>query len=277
MPRRVKTNGTSNGTASTVDQNEARHRSSLVTTAAAELIDDLLDMSRILTGKLRIDIRPLDLVAVVAAAVDISAPSALAKGVDLRVRMMPRLPFVGDAERLRQIVWNIVSNAVKFTPQGGTIDVEVIVDDGAAVIRVRDTGDGIEAAFLPYVFQRFRQADSSTSRQHGGLGIGLSLVRELVELHGGSVRAESDGLGRGATLSVRLPLAAGLLEGGTGVGSGETRDGRAPLAGIAVLVVDDEVDTREMLRTMLTGEGAEVAAAGGTDDAFAALLDHPRA
>ena len=238
------------------------------------LIDDLLDMSRILTGKLRIDIRPLDLVAVVAAAVDISAPSALAKGVDLRVRMMPRLPFVGDSERLRQIVWNIVSNAVKFTPQGGTIDVEVIVDGGAAVIRVRDTGDGIEAAFLPYVFQRFRQADSSTSRQHGGLGIGLSLVRELVELHGGSVRAESDGPGHGTTLSVRLPLVAGLLE-GTAAGNGATRDVGAPLAGLAVLVVDDEVDTREMLRAMLTAEGAEVAAAGGTDDAFAALLDHP--
>ena len=233
------------------------------------LIDDLLDMSRILAGKLRIDVKPVDLAAVVSAAVDVSAPAASTKGVELRVRTVPRLPFVGDAERLQQIVWNLVSNAVKFTPEGGTVDVDLEVKDGTAVIQVRDTGEGIAPEFIPYVFQRFRQADPSSARRHGGLGIGLALVRELVELHGGSVRAESEGPGKGATVSVHLPLTA--RADGAGLAGTRRLADVERLADVSVLIVDDEPDTREMLRTLLATQGADVMVAGSCDDAFTAL------
>ena len=238
------------------------------------LIDDLLDMSRILTGKLRIDVKPVDLAAIVSATVEVSAPAAATKGVDLRVRTAPRLAFIGDTERLQQIVWNLVSNAVKFTPAGGTIDVEVLVEDAMAVIRVRDTGQGIAPEFLPYLFTRFRQADSSTSRRHGGLGIGLALVRELVELHGGTVTAESEGLGHGATLTVRFSLAALRLRDADHGASGEPAS-VAPLDGITILVVDDEPDTRDMLRTLLASQGADVSVAASAEDALSALAYRP--
>ena len=235
------------------------------------LIDDLLDMSRILAGKLRIDVKPVDLAAVVSAAVDVSAPAASAKGLELKLKMVPRLPFVGDADRLQQIVWNLVSNAVKFTPEGGVVEVELFVEDGMGVFRVRDTGEGIAPEFLPHVFQRFRQADPSTMRRHGGLGIGLSLVRELVELHGGTVLAESPGLGHGATLSVQFPLRTYVLNGPASTGKDASLRNGARLENIAIVVVDDEPDTREMLRTLLAAEGAEVTVAGSCDDALVAL------
>ena len=237
------------------------------------LIDDLLDMSRILAGKLRIDVKPVDLVAVVNAAVDVSLPAASAKGIELRLKAVPRVPFVGDAERLQQVVWNLLSNAVKFTPEGGRVEVELTVEDdgAAAVIAVRDTGQGIDAAFLPLIFQRFRQADASTSRRHGGLGIGLALVRQLVELHGGTVRAESPGLGGGTTASVRFPL-MGPRRDAQAVASAEAAvEAVGLLADVEILVVDDEPDTREMLRTLLSAEGAAVHVAGSCDDALDAL------
>ena len=241
------------------------------------LIDDLLDMSRILNGKLRIDAKPVDLAGVVQAAVDVSMPAASAKGVVLRLNTVPRLPFVGDAERLQQIVWNLVSNAVKFTPESGTVDVELTVENGtAAVITVRDTGKGIEAEFLPLIFHRFRQADASSSRQHSGLGIGLALVHELVELHGGSVRAQSAGLGQGTTLSVRFPLPA-RSDGGGAAATAPPAGHVAPLAEVAILVVDDEPDTREMLRSMLASQGASVRVAGSCEDALDALAFPPTA
>jgi signal transduction histidine kinase len=177
--------------------------------AQSQIIDDLLDVSRIVTGKLRIEMRPVILDGIVEAAVDGVRPAAEAKGIHLEFRSRPLPDAVGvrgDPSRLQQVAWNLLSNAVKFTPSGGRIEVSVGETDGEACIRVSDTGIGIPPGFLPYVFDRFRQADSSTSRTYGGLGLGLSIVRHLVELHGGTVDVESAGDGQGAVFLVRLPL-----------------------------------------------------------------------
>jgi PAS domain S-box-containing protein len=179
-------------------------------TLQARLVDDLLDVSRIVAGKLTIRADAVDLGAVVASAVDTVVGGATAKGLRLAAHLPAehRLVVTGDAARLQQIVWNLVSNAIKFTPAGGQIDVDVRRVESHAEIHVRDTGQGIAPSFQPYLFQRFRQMDSSHSRAHGGLGLGLSIVRHLVEAHGGSVSAHSDGPGQGATFSVVLPLRA---------------------------------------------------------------------
>lgn len=172
-----------------------------------KLIDDLLDVSRIVTGKMQLNLRPMSLTAVVQAAVNVILPSAQAKQVCIETSFDPQADRIsGDADRLQQVLWNLLSNAVKFTPAGGRIEVSLEPADAQALISVRDYGEGIAPEFLPHVFDRFRQADSSTSRKHGGLGIGLAIVRHVVELHGGSVRAESDGLGRGTTIAVTLPM-----------------------------------------------------------------------
>ena len=181
--------------------------------AQSQIIDDLLDVSRIVTGKLRLKVQTVDLAALIEAAVDASRPAADAKGLQIDVQLGGMGALRGDPDRLQQVVWNLLANAVKFTPPGGRIEVLADEMDGQARIRVADTGIGIPAAFLRYVFDRFRQADSSTTRLHGGLGLGLSIVRHLVELHGGTVSAESEGEGRGATFTVMLPLAAGELAG----------------------------------------------------------------
>ena len=180
--------------------------------AQIRLIDDLLDVSRIAAGKTHVDLQPLELGEVVRFALDLIRPEAEARKLALRLAAQPSTFILGDAGRLRQVVWNVLSNAVKFTPAGGTVDVAVRQRDGAAEIVVRDTGEGIDPKFLPYVFDRFRQADSSTSRTHGGLGIGLSIVASIVEAHHGTVRAESEGPMRGATFTISLPLtlSAGL-------------------------------------------------------------------
>lgn len=174
--------------------------------AQAQLIDDLLDMNQIIAGKLRLDIQRIDPAPVIHAAMDTVRPSAEAKRIRLRARIDPETgPVFGDPSRLQQIVWNLLSNAIKFTPAGGTVDVDVERSEGFLTIAVQDTGTGIPAAFLPYVFERFRQADSSTARRYSGLGLGLSIARQLVELHGGSIHAASAGEGTGATFIVRLP------------------------------------------------------------------------
>ena len=170
------------------------------------LIDDLLDVSRIAAGKTIVDLQPIELGEVVQSVVDMIRPAATAKKLALRFEAQPSTFILGDPARLRQVVWNILSNAVKFTRAGGTVDVALRQREGRAEIVVRDTGEGIDAGFLPHVFDRFRQADSSSSRSHGGLGIGLSIVASIVEAHQGSVRAESDGRMRGATFTVSLPL-----------------------------------------------------------------------
>jgi signal transduction histidine kinase len=180
--------------------------------AQSQIIDDLLDVSSIVTGKLRLKVRTVDLAPLIEAAVEAVRPAAQAKGIQVEARMDTRLskrgPLKGDPDRLQQVVWNLLANAVKFTPAGGRIEVLADEADGQARIRVTDTGIGIPDVFLRYVFDRFRQADSSTTRTHGGLGLGLSIVRHLVELHGGTVSAASEGEGRGATFTVMLPLAA---------------------------------------------------------------------
>ena len=227
--------------------------------AQAQLIEDLLDVSRIITGRLRIDVRPMPLWGVVEAAIESMGPAAEAKGILLDVVLDPQARLVmGDADRLQQVVWNLLSNAIKFTPPGGRVAVRVEQVDDEVRLTVRDTGKGIRPEFAPYVFERFRQADSSTTRAHGGLGLGLAIVRHLVELHGGSVSAESAGEGRGATFIVRLP--ATVVEDARGPAwapAPQALEAR-PLAGRRVLVVDDDRDTCEALDAILAHAGAEV-------------------
>ena len=178
-------------------------------TAQARMIDDMLDMARIAAGKLRLEMRPVDVVKVVLAAVDVVMPAAHAKRVTLRTNLDPRTPNVmGDQDRLQQVIWNLLSNALKFTEAGGSIEVRLALNGRFARIVVADTGHGISPEFLPHVFERFRQADASSSRRHGGLGVGLALVHDLIVLHGGSVLAQSEGEGKGATFTIDLPTVA---------------------------------------------------------------------
>jgi len=246
-------------------------------TAQQKLIEDILDVSRIISGKVQIDRTVVDLGAVVRAFVDAVRLAADARSIGLRVEIPDDPPcIVGDPDRLQQIVWNLLSNAVKFTAVGGAIVVEVGDENDGAFIRVSDCGKGIPPAFLPYIFDRFRQVDTGTTRTSGGLGLGLSIVRHLAEMHGGSVEAHSE-LGKGSTFTVHVPK--GVL--GTGPESVEQAvvlPSACPpslpdnvLLGLRVLVVDDDTDTRELLVTMLQGAGAEVRAVASAAEALAAL------
>ncbi len=247
--------------------------------AQVHLVSDLLDVSRIITGGLRLDRRPVDLESIVGAALDAIRPAAEARQIVLRSTLPPAgLVTVGDPARLQQIVWNLLSNAVKFTPPGGRVDIDLSDSDGRIRLQVRDTGMGIAREFLPHVFERFRQADGSAARLHGGLGLGLAIVRHLVELHGGEVRAESGGEDRGATFTVELPCIAG---GETPPGAGAAEPAPAPgdpalrlrLAGCRALVVDDEEDARVLVETLLAGCGAEVRAAQSVPEALQRVQD----
>jgi signal transduction histidine kinase/ActR/RegA family two-component response regulator len=244
--------------------------------AQAKLIEDLLDVSRIITGKLRLELRPIELESVLRASLEVIRPAAEAKGVELCAAIEARPAVMGDPDRLQQVVWNLLSNAVKFTPGGGRVDLVMRRMRGEAVIVVRDSGCGIETDFLPYVFDRFRQADASSTRRYGGLGLGLAIARNLVELHGGSVRAESEGPGRGATFTVRLPTRAEEDE-PEPRWMRETDPGAPPsrLDGIRVLVVDDEPDARELIGAMLKQSGAEVLVAGSAAEALSVLERSP--
>ena len=234
-----------------------------------QLVEDLLDVSRVLAGKLRLDMAALDLTEVCDAAVEVVRPAAQAKGVQLNVSYEAKpLLMVGDADRLQQVVWNLVSNAVKFTSRGGRIELNARqADESVMQLMVRDTGRGIRPEFLPHVFEPFRQSDSSTTRQHGGLGLGLSIVRSLVESHGGTIQAVSSGEGHGATFVVTLPVqtaAARRAAPPTAVAS-------EVLNGVRVLVVDDQADERQLLAEMLTRHGAEVQVAGSAAEAINAV------
>jgi signal transduction histidine kinase len=176
--------------------------------AQAKIVDDILDVARGMAGNVRLEMRPVDLVGVVNRAVDAVSPTAIGKQIEVGVRAPDGVSIVGDANRMQQVVWNLMSNALKFTPPGGKVTVDVSTVDGHAELRVADTGMGIEPGFLPFVFDKFRQADASFTRQHGGLGLGLAIARQLIELHGGSIEARSAGEGTGATFVVRLPLPA---------------------------------------------------------------------
>ena len=252
--------------------------------AQAQLIEDLLDVSRIISGKFQVEASPVDLPSITEAALDAVRLAAEAKSIDLVARLDPVPQITGDPTRLQQVVWNLLSNAIKFTPKGGWVRVSLATVDSYVEIEVADNGEGIRADFLPYVFDRFRQADGTTTRQHSGLGLGLAIVRHLVELHGGSVRAESEGEGRGALFSVRLPVAAvrPKLSGAHGGDPDETShirrsfasDGILPLAGLHVLVVDDETDARELVAAVLTESGAHVIAVASVAEALRSVQRH---
>ena len=239
------------------------------------IIEDILDVSRIITGKLRLDMSPIDLAPSVHAAIESVRPSAVAKGVTLHAMLDAGIPPVmGDGSRTQQIVWNLLSNAIKFTPRGGSVTVTLRRSDGAAEIVVADTGRGIPAEFLPHVFDRFRQGDASTTRLHGGLGLGLAIVRHLTELHGGAVEARSDGPDRGASFVIRIPLTEPLV---TPLSLGSRRAEAADenigdplrLNGVRILVVDDELDVRDLVGTVFRRSGAEVRTAVSSREALA--------
>ena len=193
-----------------VDERRRQHGLEIIdrnAQAQAQLVEDVLDMARVITGKLRLELKSVQIQSIIEAAVDSLRPVADAKAIELSVQGSgPLVPIRGDADRLQQVLWNLLSNAVKFTPSQGRIEVWTEQTDGDIVIAVRDTGIGLDPQFLPYVFDRFRQADQTVTRDHGGLGLGLAIVKHLVELHGGAVSVASEGIGRGSTFTVRLPV-----------------------------------------------------------------------
>ena len=244
--------------------------------AQAQLVDDLLDVSRIVTGKLRMDVRPSDPNSFIDAAVEAVKPAAQAKGVRVqKVVDTGLISIPGDPVRLQQVVWNLLSNAIKFTPRGGRVQIRSERVNSHLEIVVSDTGQGIDPDFLPHVFDRFRQADQKTSRQHGGMGLGLAIVRHLVEMHGGSVSARSEGEGKGATFTVMLPIAPVYqVDPSAGRVHPAARDllpqhdATDRLDDLRILVVDDEVDTRELLKQGLEYCGATVTLAGSAAEAL---------
>ena len=249
--------------------------------AQRQLIDDLLDISRIITGKMRLEVRPVELGLLIEIAVDAVRPAADARNIHLRTILDPLTnPISGDPQRLQQIIWNLLSNAIKFTPKGGSVEVRLQRIESHIELAITDTGQGIGPEFLPHVFDRFRQSDSSSTRRHGGLGLGLSIVRQLVELHGGSVTALSRGPGQGTTFKVVLPLmSVHHLPGGADLTDLIRPKLPAPsqlsLKDIRVLVVDDEPDARELITAVLAGRGAEVVAVDSSANALAELARQP--
>ena len=241
-----------------------------------QIIEDLLDMSRIISGKIRLDVQPTSLAEAIEAAVGTVRPAAEAKGIRLQTVLDSSVgPVRGDSNRLQQVVWNLLSNAIKFTPRGGRVQVALERVNSHVEITVSDTGQGIKPEFLPYVFDRFRQADSSTTRRHAGLGLGLAIVKQLVELHGGTVRAKSAGEGQGATFSIELPLmpvrdeAAEARAHPRASSAAVAFETPLSLAGVKVLVVDDEPDARELVGELLESCGAIAVCAGSANEALA--------
>jgi PAS domain S-box-containing protein len=246
----------------------------------AQLVEDLLDMSRIISGNLRLDIKPIALTSVVKAAMDPVQLAAEAKEIQLQIIIDPGADGVkGDAARLQQVIWNLLSNSIKFTPKGGLVTVKLSQTTSMTQITVTDTGDGINSEFLPFVFDRFKQADGSTTRKHTGLGLGLAIARHIVEMHGGTIEAKSEGEGQGATFKVSLPRLAVSSSNTVATDSAEAATPHdilptnlPDLQGIRILVVDDEADAREMLGTLLKEFGAELTTASSTREALDVLL-----
>ena len=246
-------------------------------TRQAHLIDELLDVSRIVAGRAPLDLQEVDLAENIRGAVETIMPLAEAKGLHVRVALLPHVQVVADPHRLEQVFVNVLGNAVKFTPAGGTITVDVARSECSVDVRVEDTGRGIDAAFLPHVFERFRQADSTAARSVGGLGLGLFIARRLVDAHGGRIGVESEGEDMGATFTVSLTTANGslLTERPTPeiahVSLDEPAGGLPSLQGVRVLLVDDEHDTREVMASALQTCGATVLSASSVDDALEIL------
>jgi PAS domain S-box-containing protein len=237
--------------------------------AQAQLIEDLLDMSRMATGKFTVQMAPVDIAETVRNAADGLRLTAQEKKVALNVSITSGgAQVLGDADRLQQVLWNLLSNAVKFTPSGGRVEVRLVREGGSVCITVADSGVGIDREFLPYVFDRFRQADSSSTRQHTGMGLGLAIVQHMVALHGGSVRAESEGLGRGATFAVRLPV---LTPEAAEQAAAQSQEARAEPS-LRVLLVEDDSDTREIIAAGLERVGFEVRSVSSAAQALE-LLD----
>ncbi|RYZ05898.1 MAG: response regulator [Myxococcales bacterium] len=251
--------------------------------AQAQLVEDLLDVSRIISGKMRLDVQPVDPLEVVEAAIATMQPAAAAKGIRIQPILDPNAgPVMGDPSRLQQVLWNLLTNAVKFTPRDGRIQVRLQRVESSVELVVADSGSGIRAEFLPHAFDRFRQSNGAISRSHKGLGLGLSIVKHLVELHGGQVSVMSEGEGKGATFTVRLPIASlrpPALERKDSLSATRSGASAAPamleprpeLLGLRMLVVDDEPDARELVTTLLEGNGVEVTAAGSAEEALALL------
>jgi signal transduction histidine kinase len=245
----------------------------------ARLIEDILDMSRIVAGRFRLNVAAVDLAATIEASLDVVRPAAEAKGIRLQSLLDSQLGHIsGDGERLQQVFWNLLSNAVTHTPSGGRIFVRLQRVNSHVEVCVNDSGKGIDAAFLPHMFERFRQEENSATRRHTGLGLGLAITRHLVELHGGEISAESEGAGKGATFTVKLPLAAVqrsdlAIARVAKLGSGDvaTRAQLASLEGLRILVVDDEADVRELVSTILRQSGAAVTAVRSASEALEAF------
>ncbi len=241
--------------------------------AQTQIVDELLEMSRIISGKLRLDVQRVDLPSVIDAAISSIKPAVEAKGIHLHTTIDPAAGSIsGDPARVQQILWNILSNAIKFTPAEGRVSVRLERQGQEVVVAVSDTGQGLKPEFLPYIFDRFRQADASTTRLHSGMGLGLAIVKNLVEMHGGSVSATSPGEGQGSTFVVRFPLTATLEPAEDWVQQAPalatTGDAVPQLTGVRLLIVEDEPDAKEFLRRFLTGCGADVRAASSTEEAL---------
>ena len=250
--------------------------------AQAQIVDDLLDISRIVAGRMRLDMQPVRLEPVVEAALDTVRPSAAARDIRIETQLEPGAgPVKGDAQRLQQVAWNLLTNAIKFTPDGGRVGLRLRRVEDHVELQVTDSGKGIDPAFLPHVFERFRQADGSSTRRYGGLGLGLAIVRHLVEMHGGTVQAYSEGEGHGSSFTLRLPLAVartpeGASSANTPVITDPSLAAYLPdLTGVRVLVVDDEQSTRELLRALLEERGAAVSSASSAAEALEQLQRAP--
>ncbi|HXI89775.1 MAG TPA: hybrid sensor histidine kinase/response regulator, partial [Blastocatellia bacterium] len=246
----------------------------------AELIEDLMDLSCIITGKLRLEVRPVNLGSIIEAAIESIRPAADAKAIHLQVALDPTVGLIsGDPNRLQQVAWNLLSNAVKFTPRGGRVEVRLERIETYVAVTVSDTGAGITQEFLPYVFDRFRQADTSSTRKQGGIGLGLAIVRHLIEMHGGTIHASSPGPGQGSTFTAKLPMIVPKFDSFAVERSGRVGatdeylalfENVPSLEGLNLLVVDDEADARELLTVVLRGCGAEVVVVASAAEALAA-------
>jgi len=242
--------------------------------AQAQIVDDILDVSRIITGNLYLELQPMEVGPVIENAINVIRQTAEAKGIRIETYFNAKPAMIsGDANRLQQVVWNLLSNAVKFTESGGRVCVKVSQVGAAIEISVSDTGQGISPEFLPYVFERFTQADSTTTRQHGGLGLGLAIARHLVEIHGGSIKAESLGQGRGATFRIRLPLVDAAAGSAEFDDADQFKMAKSPqlLSGLNVLLVDDDSDTLTLMATALTKRQANVTAVSSAGEAIQAI------
>ncbi|WP_439566499.1 ATP-binding response regulator, partial [Gloeocapsopsis crepidinum] len=234
--------------------------------AQTQLIEDLLDISRMMRGKLRLQCRPIHLTNLIEAAIDTIQLAAAAKDIQIHSLLTTTKSVFGDPDRLQQIIWNLLSNAIKFTPHGGRVEISLIEQNTYIELNVTDNGQGISADFLPHIFEQFRQADSSSSRKQGGIGLGLAIARNLVELHGGTISATSQGIGTGATFIVRLPLPR---ESDVPETTNDTEfSPESGITGLKVLVVDDEADARELLKIMLEQAGANVTAVSSVSEAI---------